>query len=777
MLLAQILYGGLVFSALFTQHEKSVSIVNGMVGSDMADHLGFQLRAGKKITARTASAFLNKYRSRADADHMLITDAVGRVTARWTAQEASLPDQTPANAPGEKYTGFSKAQFSVVSHPACGRNGICMGSVVIAADRKRMAHDFFRDAGSLLLQYGIISAGVCAAFLFLMFFRQKNCSASGGAGALIRKHPYASLRICFLLPLLLGQIFFLILLKAPVTELYEKELGSVGQHLALNLQWDLERLVGIGMPLSMISGIDGRMASCQQGTPSLGMAVLDAQGHILAGANVMGSLTADEWHRISNRGALLHKSILPQGSPQPAGSIAVVMDPSQTARNLNSVLLDNLSMTVVAVIFLYELLFLFLPVAGGGSFSSSPAFMRTVVFGSLFATEMATAYAPIRIGELGLELFGLPPDVVSGLPVSCEMFMAGLAMFLGGFWSRKSGWRPMLMTGISLCCAGSFASSLSASPLPFLIARGISGLGYGFINLAAQIFIIAHADPLSRAKNLAFMFAGLYAGALCGSTMGGLIADRLGYSAVFPSSAAMLLAMAAAVFFAAPREPWQKEEARGKSSFSGLARFLLDRRMAGLLLFLVIHNALVTVCLSQYFLPLSLSRSGVSPADIGRVFMAYCIIVMLTGPLFGAIIDRTEKKASALFCSMVLAALSISMLLADRGIWGAVFSAGILAMSTAIASNGQGAYALSLPASARFGRAGTIGAYNVAMRSGQVLGPVSLGTLNSLWSVRAGLAILVCFSLASALLFLLLSGSRRKNTAGTLAAGGSHADP
>jgi MFS family permease len=118
--------------------------------------------------------------------------------------------------------------------------------------------------------------------------------------------------------------------------------------------------------------------------------------------------------------------------------------------------------------------------------TSSPDFMRPIIFACLFATEMSASYVPICIGELGLELFGLSPDLVSGLPVSCELFMAGTAMLIGGLWSQRSGWRPMLLAGLVCAFAGSLFSFLAPSALPFILARGMSGLGYGFINLSAR---------------------------------------------------------------------------------------------------------------------------------------------------------------------------------------------------------------------------------------------------------------------------------------------------
>ena len=50
-----------------------------------------------------------------------------------------------------------------------------------------------------------------------------------------------------------------------------------------------------------------------------------------------------------------------------------------------------------------------------------------------------------------------------------------------------------------------------------------------------------------------------------------------------------------------------------------------------------------------------------------------------------------------------------------------------------------------------------MGFYNVAMRIGQVLGPLSLGVMMSIWDVRIGLTALAVFTLVCAVLFLALS--------------------
>lgn len=756
LLCAQLLYGALMLSALYKQYQEPVFQINGLVCRDIADHLGLLVRVGKSLRPQTVERFLSLYRTRTEAENIAVTDASGRVIFQWD-KNGSPELFTPPDA---KAVFGSVQKFSTDDNfwttcPISGRQDAIAGHVFLALNKARISTIIAHAAQSQLWIFLGVSLGECLLLALLMRFLVFPAGTDKTPSGL-------KLRVCFMLPLILGQILFLFLLHTPLSRLYEEEMIHTGNQLGRQMTWDLERLAGMGLPVRNIHGMEVWMMERQQHVSTLGMAVFDVTGNLHAAAAANGYLDAHDWQRLTEKQPPVKLAITHPDDGSPAGSVQVIMDPSIMQSNLLSVMLDNLTMTVVAALFLSELIFLLL-MSGSGikTMASSPAFMRPIIFACLFATEMSMSYVPIRIGELGLDLFGLPPDVVSGLPVSCELFMAGLAMFAGGFWSQKSGWKPMLLSGVTLACLGSFASWLSPSALPFILARGMSGLGYGFINLAAQVFVIAHSSESRRAHNLAFMFAGLYAGTLCGSTMGGLIADRLGYHAVFPASAVMLVITVVVLSRLLPREAWQSEESSAaRLSFREAFAFLSDRRMGSLLLFFIIPNALITVCLFQFFMPLSLSQAGTSPATIGRVFLLYCVIVMFAGPLFGSLLDKAKSMVPPLVVSMLIVVLSLAALLVLDGLPAAMLSVALLAVNTAIASNGQGAYALSLPAAQSFGRARTMGFYNVAMRIGQVLGPLSLGIMMSVWNARTGITVLAVFTGVAALLFAAMNLTR-----------------
>lgn len=749
LLCTQLLYGALMLSALARQYREPVIQTNGIVCQDIAAHLSLLVRVGKSLRPQTLERTLTERKTRTSAEELVVTGTEGEVLFQWG--NIPLPEVPQNLLPVFGHVqSFSHNGLLWLTCPIQGHRERTAGHVFLALNEARLFAPVSQAARSQGLLFLGVSLGECLLFVLLL----RRAAGKGSVSGL----PQKQLRLCFMAPLLLGQCLFLALLYQPLTGFYQTEAQNAGDLIGRQMAWDMERLTGMGLAVEDIPSMESWLIQRQRNVPTRAMAVFDARGTLHTAASPERKLAPGEWQQIPRENTT-SVDILHPVTGKREGRVSVALDEAALTANLRSVLLDDLTLTVAAALFLSELVFLLMPRSRGRTDMAAPAdLMRPAVFLCLFATEMACSYVAIRIGELGLDLFGLPPDVVSGLPVSCELFMAGAAMFLGGFWSQRSGWRPMLFAGILLACAGSLFSGLSASPLPFIVSRGLAGLGYGFINLAAQVFVIAHSSSGRRAHDLAFMFAGLYAGTLCGSTTGGLLADRLGYAAVFPASALMLLLTAVLLWRLLPREPWQigQDTISRKLTRGSVTAFLTDRRMGALLLFFIIPNALVTVCLFQFFVPLSLSQSGTSPATIGRVFMLYCLIVMFAGPACGVITDRTKHGEWILFVSMLLASAGALTLLLPGGLTAALGCVALLALSMSIAANAQGTYALSLPAAQRFGRARTMGFYNVAMRIGQVLGPLSLGVMITLWNVRIGLAVLAGAAALSAVLFLLL---------------------
>ncbi|MFR0874867.1 MAG: MFS transporter [Bilophila wadsworthia] len=220
----------------------------------------------------------------------------------------------------------------------------------------------------------------------------------------------------------------------------------------------------------------------------------------------------------------------------------------------------------------------------------------------------------------------------------------------------------------------------------------------------------------------------------CGSAFGGLIADNLGYASAFLVSAGLMAIIGIFLHFALPREAWTPEpSASGRISLRGLGAFFSDIKMAGLLLGNIFPCAFVTVCLFQFFLPVSLSQAGVSPAGIGRVFLLFCLVIIYLGPFFGRAVDKSPNKLVWLVGGGFLCIGGIIALLLLDGLAAAFACVALLALCNAIVASAQNLCARNpgFPAG-RIG--GTVGIYNITEQLGQMLGPVALRAGDRLWA-------------------------------------------
>lgn len=761
LLCAQVLYGVLVLSALHKQYVKPMLAVQALTCEELGHRLGLMTRLGRTPERiERLGQILAAYTDTA-SDALLVLGADGRVLEGWGRPKDSvfrLPAK-PDTVHGD-IVEFSLDGSLWLASPLKDREGRAVGHVVLGMDDQRRAEQVWqvlRDNVRLL-------AGITAAASLLLIVLALTVRTSPlPGGAFPKKRVYASL----VLPLVAGQLLFAAAMLAPLRDMNENHLHTVAGQLGRHLSGELNHLLDLGLGLNQLPPVTEHMAGLQRFLPEAqGLAILDADGARLHAADAQGALDDADWRRVE-------ETALTTDVPFKAGVVRVLMSSKSVAANIQAITLDTLTMTVVAILFLMELVNLLVMreerrrLDAPTPLSASPGFMRSIIFVCMFAIDLSLSFVPLRLGELSLDLLGLPADVVMSLPVSFEMLMVGLAIMLGGFWSERSGWRPLLLTGVSLVTLGNLGSGLSEDPFLYIASRGVAGAGYGLLNLSAQLFVLAHSRPDQRAGNLAAVFAGLFAGVLCGSASGGLIADRLGYSGAFQVAAALMLVTGIILWRTLPREHApQRKAAAPDRSVPGLREtivFMTDPRMAALLFLNIVPGAFVTVCLFQFFVPVSLNQGGASPADIGRVTMIFPLVIVYLGPVFGRIVDRSDRKYRHLAVAGLVAAVSVGALMILDGIVAATLAVMLLGLSNAILSNAQGAYALELPATERYGAARAMGIYNVVERIGQVLGPVSLGIVIAVWGRNAGLGVMAFGLAAMSLAFAVASRQQARN--------------
>ena len=353
----------------------------------------------------------------------------------------------------------------------------------------------------------------------------------------------------------------------------------------------------------------------------------------------------------------------------PSKEIQVTISVEYVNQQIFKVLLDMLTVLVISIFFMIEIILLAFvvmmtrdpsQVANHGIEANpkvSRGLIRSLIFFVNLGACMSLTFVPIVMKGLYQPVFGLSTDVVLGLPLSAEMLGGILAIFFAGWSINKWGWRRVLYVGILFLALGNLLSGFSADELLFVLARGIAGLGLGHILMALRGLVVSLPETTNA---IAEYSAGAIAGLNCGLVIGGLLADRVGYAAVFYLSAVLVIIPFIFVRrFMATFEI--KERATGSASAWGkFTDFITDKKTLLFLLCIFIPYFISGAFLDYYF-PLFASANGLSQGDISRGFLLNGLFIIYLGPVLAGYVAKKLGSINGMVVSMsiVICALTV----------------------------------------------------------------------------------------------------------------------
>ncbi|HRD66639.1 MAG TPA: MFS transporter [Candidatus Competibacter sp.] len=445
---------------------------------------------------------------------------------------------------------------------------------------------------------------------------------------------------------------------------------------------------------------------------------------------------------------------------------------------LIDVFVEVATILVISTLLFFELFILFVKLLQ--SFKSQifqrsstidPGSIRPAVFLFLFGVDLSAAFVPLHMKNLYEPLFNLPKDVVLGLPISSMFLCVSFTIIISGIWLDRRGWHEPFLVGLSLAASAMLYAWLAPTAIHFIIAMGLGGLGYGLALMASQGFVIIHSDDRTKARSLAYLFAGIYAGSICGTAVGAMLAERIGYAPVFLLSAIALLLTLGYTFltmrsaFVSGKLRNCKIDAR-QTAVAVTAKhywnFLSNRYVLGLIFLSSLPSAIAVIGLLNYFGPVYLDRLGISQSIIGSVLVLYSICMVYFGPLVSKYIDASDNKRFFVFLGCVLGGGAFLSFHFFTGLFATVIAVLMLGISSCFVLASQTTYALTLDVTRQLGQGRAIGIFRASSRIGQMLGPILFGWLMIAADIKQGLTYFGIAYLITAILFLLLTVERRK---------------
>jgi predicted MFS family arabinose efflux permease len=438
--------------------------------------------------------------------------------------------------------------------------------------------------------------------------------------------------------------------------------------------------------------------------------------------------------------------------------------------------MDFLAVIVISMLFFVEMLILIFKYferrvdsADRPPVTVHYGLMRPAAFLLLFGIDISVSFLPLHMETLYTPLFGLSKDTVMGLPISVEFLFVGISILIAGVWLDRRGWHEPFLCGLYLACAGLVYSWLAPDALNFIISRGIVGFGYGLSLMASQGFVIRYSDWKSKAQGLAHLFAGIYAGSICGAATGGMLAEWFGYHSVFLIGAFIVFSvfiysiifMRSGMRRPVPQVPVQSAPSpKGKHFLA----FLSNRTILGLIFLSSLPAAIAVIGFLNYFSPIYLNRIGASQSTIGQILMIYGICLIYFGPFISRYVDASQHKRTYIFIGCTLGSLSLLTFHILGGLSAAIVAILLLGLSSSLVLASQSAYALQLKVTQQLGEGKAIGIFRSSSRVGQMLGPLVFSAVIMATGPQQGLTYLGMGYLVTALLFLLFTQKETEET-------------
>ena len=378
--------------------------------------------------------------------------------------------------------------------------------------------------------------------------------------------------------------------------------------------------------------------------------------------------------------------------------------------------------------------------------------IRWPFFLLIFAESLSLSFFPIFVGQFYDPSFGLPPQLVIGIPITIFMLVWALAMPVAGTWCDRVGYRQAFCFGAALTTLGLVLTAYASNLVELLAWRSVTAVGYGAVYVTTQTYITVNIPADERTRGMAFFLASFFAGSLSGAAIGGILVDRLGYQLTFLLSAA-LSAMAAVYVLrflgtevvAAPASP---KKSLALSDFKAL---LQHKQFAIIALLSAVPAKIALAGFLYYSVPLYLKGLGHSQSVTGRVMMAYGLAIVLIAPIVASLADRMGGRSRFVMIGGYAAAIAIMIPLFIEDTTGAALAVILLGIAHAIGVSPQ----MTLVSDRceevvrEVGQATTVGIFRLVERIGTITGPILLGLMIALTDFRGafiGLAVMTVMS-------------------------------
>jgi MFS family permease len=318
-----------------------------------------------------------------------------------------------------------------------------------------------------------------------------------------------------------------------------------------------------------------------------------------------------------------------------------------------------------------------------------------------------------------------------------------------------------MLTGAVVATIGFGATALALNLYDLLLWRSLCAVGYAMVFVAAQGYVLDHTGRANRAQGFALFIGAIMVATVCGPSIGGILADNIGYRATFAVSAVI----SGLSLFAIGRLPRAEVRAAGSKRASRgprmreIVALAFNRRFMTLTGLAAMPAKMILTGVCFYLVPLYIVSIGNTSAMAGRMLMVYAVMMVVIVPLAAGLSDASLRRERYVSLGLIVSGLSgLLLLLSDSFLvlFGVVFLLG-LGQAMSIAAQSALVSEHCRDEIRIYGHDAVYGVYRLMERLGNALGPLVASLLVVGWGYRGAFIAISLVVLACGIAFTLLT--------------------
>ncbi|MCY1669079.1 MFS transporter [Rhizobium sp. SL86] len=383
--------------------------------------------------------------------------------------------------------------------------------------------------------------------------------------------------------------------------------------------------------------------------------------------------------------------------------------------------------------------------------------VRVPLFLFSFADELQKSWLPLYATSLVGSGSMISQEILIGLPISVYMATIAIVTPFASRWSDTYGARTMFLFGLFPAIAGYVICAVAPDALYLIIGRGVTAFGYSIIIISCQGYIAAIATSENRGRAMAMFVGVLMSATMCGTAIGGVLADRVGYRAVFWISVGLSIA-AGLLARSMLLSELAGDNSPKLSLMRGITALMQNTRYTAMVLLAAIPSKILLTGFLFYLVPLYLASLGSNEAEIGRVMLLYSLTIILLGSASGRVVDWLGRTGFMLAFGGVISAIGLVVFSGWENIWSVVLMVFVMGLGHSVTKSPQIAYALEIAEeeATRIGRTTVLGVLRTLERVGSVIGPVMAAFLVVQFGFQNTIQIVGIAIVASSALFYII---------------------